>query len=175
MRPLSDEMVAKVLKNARALAAGDDKEHYDEEQIKSAIGFASGRPRRGFEAITMANVMVLSQLSEWLKNPAVGSSETMLKICEDLANKKNAREAQFARKILLDWISEQNRVAATCRVATAEKGRNSKRLASAIRLWETANQLFENTDSYNLDVRGGFIILFDEIANHSRLQSPASA
>ncbi len=165
MRPRESDLVAKILTGS----GGEISDEKQDTDLDSAIMLAAGRPRRGFEALGMGNIAVLNQLSQWLENPFAGGERVMLGICEALANKKNHLEAEFAREVILDWIASETRGAA------APAGQNPRRLASAIKLWEKANQLFETSDSYNLDHRQAMIILFDEISAHVQLSSSPPA
>jgi len=174
LRPLANDQVEELLKNSSFAKIPKGAKESDEAQsadkIKLAIKSANGSPRRAFQALGMANVAVLKKLSDWLKNPAMSGSSTMLEICEILANKKNQLEAKFAREIILQWIATETRQAATISNGlSGEAGaKNLPRLASAIELWEKTNELFETSDSFNLDQRQGFIILFDQIFTHAQ-------
>ncbi len=159
LRTLSDAEVRDVLQqNATS-----------EDALNSALTYAGGRPRRGFEALGITNNGILSDLTNWLKTPAQGDTGLMLGIAEALANKKNGMEAGFAREIILDWIANEARGLAL------EQGQDTQgtsslnqRLASANQLWEKTNTLFEQTDRYNLDAKHALITLFDEITTYAR-------
>ncbi|HHB83826.1 MAG TPA: AAA family ATPase [Devosia sp.] len=129
LRTLSDDQVRDVLKDKAAT----------EDALNSALVFAKGRPRRGFEALGINSGGILGDLTNWLKGPAQGDIGQMLGIAEALANKKNSMEAAFAREIILDWIAGEARGLAL------QHGQNSsfpgakdahQRLASANQLWE---------------------------------------
>lgn len=172
MRPIANEHMKIILQ----------KSGKSEQEISTAIALAGGRPRRGFEALGLQNGSVLSEMSDWLADvktstlAASGNSARLtaakLKICETLANKKYQLEAEFAREMLLDWIADEAKMLAVLGAAVAGESENAQskvRLASANLLWEKANKLFINADTYNLDLRQSFLILLDDISNHAQL------
>ncbi|MCF6326672.1 MAG: AAA family ATPase [Devosiaceae bacterium] len=164
MRPLANDIVEKIL---------SDPEITDEvkgkTEISTAIDFSGGRPRRAFEALSMGNIGVLKQLSDWLQNPATDNGQTMMEISDILGNKKNRLEAEFARELLLDWITNEAKSASTPN-KTTQNIAPTQTLASSIELWEKANRIFETGDSFNLDLRQSFIVLFDHISSHAQLK-----
>ncbi len=157
MRPLANDIVEKILNNPEVTDEVKGK-----AEISTAINFSNGRPRRAFEALSMGNIGVLKQLSDWLQNPASENAQTMMSISETLGNKKNHLEAEFARELLLDWIASEAKSASASNT-------QPQTLASSIELWEKAIELFATGDSYNLDKRQSFIVLFDHISSHAQL------
>lgn len=153
MRPLDDTHVQEIL----------DRDDIEQGQLEMAISYAGGRPRRAFEALGMGDSAMLKDLSNWLQAPQKNPPQDLLKLSEALANKKLGMESSFAREMVLDWIVAEAKTVASASV------KNISCLASVNQLWEKANKLFEQTDSYNLDVRQGLIILFDEIVTHAHL------
>ncbi len=158
MRPLSGDLIEKILRDP---AITNDVK--SDAEISTATDFSNGRPRRAFEAINMGNIGVLKQLSDWLQNPAADNGQTMMEISEILGNKKNRLEAEFARELLLDWIANEAKSAGASNASP-------QTLASSIELWEKTNKLFETGDSFNLDQRQSFIVLFDHISSHAQLK-----
>ncbi|HHB83587.1 MAG TPA: AAA family ATPase [Devosia sp.] len=153
MRALDDEQVKQVL-------LGADME---QNAVAQAVRLAGGRPRRGFEALAMGQSKLLNSLADWLKAPGESPGENLLKLAEGLADKKNLTENGFAREMLLDWIAQSVTNAALHLPDTRQA------VNSANALWEQANKLFEQTDTYNLDAKQCLIILFDEIIDHTKL------
>lgn len=153
MRTLLDEQVKQVL-----LAA-----EIKEDKVGQAGELAGGRPRRGFQALALGQSTLLNSLSDWLKAPGGSSGENLLRLAEGLADKKNFTENSFAREMLLDWIAQ------SATSAARQMPNNRKAVSSANALWEQANKLFEQTDTYNLDGKQCLIILFDEIIAHTQL------
>ncbi len=154
MRPLSDPQVREIL---QFHGSGESS-----KRIDLAVSHAGGRPRRGLEMLGLPDSRILNDFSRWLEAPLKGGGEELLKIAETLANPKNSREAGFAREMVLDWIAREARQAAT------DPGEGRRRVASANELWEKANTLFEQTDSFNLDLRQSLTILLDEISAYAQ-------
>ena len=150
LRPLETGQVQEILLTSGAA----------DELIKRVVPLAGGRPRRGFEALGMNENDILADLVSWLDAPQVTGVTMMMKTAEALANKKNITEAGFAREMILDWIAKE------ARLAVRDIAEFPSRLASINKLWEKANNVFIQTDTYNLDMRQSFITLLDDIANH---------
>jgi len=155
MRTLSGPEMEKVLQNCSASA----------QHLAQATALAFGRPRRAFEALTIADNEVLLQLSEWLKSSGLSPDINFVSLAENLSAKKNGMEESFGREMLRDWIAEEAKAALANTGALSPQNRT--RLASANELWDKANSLFSNADSYNLDKRQTLISLFDAIKSHS--------
>ena len=155
MRPLASDFVEKILRDPQI-----SQNVKSDIEISTAVKFSNGRPRRGFEALNMGNIGVLKQLSDWLENPAGDNGQAIMSISETLGNKKYQLEADFARELLLDWIASRAKSASIANASPQE-------LASFIELWEKANELFTTGDSFNLDKRQGFIVLFDLISSRA--------
>ena len=79
---------------------------------------------------------------------------------DGLGASRDGAEARFGREIVLQWMAEEAKTAATSR----DRGR----LASANELWEKANALLEDTDEYNLDARQTLVAIFDAIKRHAQ-------
>jgi DNA polymerase-3 subunit delta' len=150
MRPLADAQVREVLAAARPDASAGD--------IDRATVLAAGSPRRGFEALLIGDGTALSALRIWLADPASPRPAAHLALGDALGGRDTA-EARFTRDLLLDWMADEARAAATA----LDRGR----LASANALWEKAIALFADTDEYNLDPRQTLITLLDAIKLHA--------
>ncbi len=153
-RPLDEADMTRVLNESGAEA----------ERIKQVLVLAGGRPRRAFEALSISDNNVLQSLIDWLQSPGTGSVINQMEIAETLANRKNAMAAGFAREVLRDWIANETRVAAA--TAQARPNMAQDRLASANLLWEKANALFDDADTFNLDARQTLLSLLDAIKSH---------
>jgi DNA polymerase III subunit delta' len=151
MRPLADAEVRQVLEGARPEA--------ERPNIEAAVELAGGRPRRGFEALLLADAEALTSLRQWLAAPTAQPVATQLAIADKLAVDRDGAQARFARDIILGWLAEEARTA-------AGDALQRSRLASATELWDKALALFEDTDTYNLDARQTLITLFDAIRRH---------
>lgn len=143
----------------------------DPDENPRAIAYAGGRPRRAFEALGIANNQVLEQLLDWLQSPGDRPATNLLQIAETLGARKSGMELGFAREMMLDWIATE---AAAAAGMDRQPDGNNLRLASINRLWEKANILFSDAETYGLDVRQTIISLLDAIKNHasSSLESP---
>jgi DNA polymerase-3 subunit delta' len=146
MRPVGDAEVRTVLG--------------DQPGVEHAVELASGRPRRGFEALALGDNAGLTALQGWLKAPENGRSSVYLTIADALAADKDGAAYAFGREMLGDWIAREARDAAR----TGQKAR----LASATTLWDKATALFADADEYNLDARQTLVSLFDEIRRHAQ-------
>jgi DNA polymerase-3 subunit delta' len=146
MRPVGDAEVRTVLG--------------DQPGVEHAVELASGRPRRGFEALALGDNAGLTALQGWLKAPENGRSSVYLTIADALAADKDGAAYAFGREMLGDWIASEARDAAR----TGQKAR----LASATTLWDKATALFADADEYNLDARQTLVSLFDEIRRHAQ-------
>ncbi len=171
MRPLSRDLVARVLQHS---SIGDLPE---DENVSMALDFANGRPRRAFRSLAMNDMKILRRMQEWLLNPLEGGIGTMMEISETLASRNKRTEAELARELVLDWITCQARSASKMpaskmpadSTSAGIANHDSRVLASALELWEKANLLFEDCDTYNLDQRQAFMVLFDHIFSHAQL------
>ena len=146
MRPLSDEDVRQVL--------GDGP------GIDHAVELATGRPRRGFEALALGENAGLTALQGWLKAPQNGAAAVYLAVADSLAADKDGASYAFGREMLTDWIAGEARNSA----GLVQKAR----LASATALWDKASAAFADADEYNLDARQTLISIFDEIRRHAQ-------
>ena len=155
-RPLDEAEMARVVNESGAEA----------EQVKRALALAAGRPRRALEALSIIDNEALQNLGEWLQSPANGSVSAAIKIAETLSVQKNAMQAGFAREMLLEWIAVENRSAA--QLAGGHSHPAQDRLASANLLWEKANSLFDDADTFNLDARQTLLSLLDAIKSHAQ-------
>ncbi|VAW20467.1 DNA polymerase III delta prime subunit [hydrothermal vent metagenome] len=133
-----------------------------QNDIDAALKLAGGRPRRALEALKLAGNKQIAALMIWLASPETGTSETILEIAEGLAGVKNAGAMKFARQMLTDWIYNETRAAAYAKPLI------KMRLASANQLWDKANTLFFQTDTYNLDASQTMVTMFDAITKHAR-------
>jgi len=130
--------------------------------IAAALKLANGRPRRALEALKLADNKHIAALTKWLNAPASAANETAFEIAEGLTGVRNVAAMKFARQMIIDWIYNENRAAAYTR--PIEK----MRLASANQLWDKANALFFQADTYNLDAGQTMVTLFDAIRKHAR-------
>ncbi|MCB1518780.1 MAG: AAA family ATPase [Hyphomicrobiaceae bacterium] len=150
MRPLSETQLAEF-----AGSAGD--------ATPTELGLASGNPRRLCELKALGDTGLIERVRQWLENPLDASDTLTLSISRDLADRQAVASEAFVRRLLLDWIADEARAA-----ATSETG-ETKRLASASALWEKANRSFTETDIFNLDLSATYLTLFDAISAHMRL------
>ncbi len=162
LRPLAETEIAQILNKTDATV----------EQVQQALALAAGRPRRAFEALLMVDNEVLQKLANWLQSPADSSVFETMKIAETLSTQKNAMQAGFAREMLLDWIATENREASMPDEGLSQG--EQLRLASANLLWEKANSLFDDADTFNLDARQTLLSLLDAIKSHAQ-KTQASA
>lgn len=133
----------------------------DDQDIVRAVALAEGRPRRAIEALLLNDAAVLDSLRTWLDKPHSQPSGAHLQIAESIARASGA-EAQFAREILVSWLAEEVRQSAI------SGARN--RLASATHLWDKAQTMIADADTYNLDARQMLTSLFDGVLHHARQQ-----
>lgn len=151
LRPLADTLVTSVLGQIRPEA--------NIEAIAHAVSLAGGRPRRGIEALAMADESALSALKIWLGAP-VGPSAAHLGIADKLTANPGGSEIAFAREIIFDWLAEEAKSAAL-------GGRTEqRRLASVTELWDKAHAQFDDADAINLDMRQALVGILDEIRLH---------
>jgi DNA polymerase-3 subunit delta' len=157
LRPLADTDVRAVLRGQRPEAALDH-----------AVSLAEGRPRRGFEALALAEEGALRALAEWLRSPVGSRPAAHLGIADALIAEAGGREAGFAREMIVDWLAAEARAAATAGPAARQ------RLASANELWDKALALFAEAEELNLDARQTLVAVLDAIRAHVQKQaSPA--
>jgi DNA polymerase-3 subunit delta' len=150
LRPLSDGEVRAVLE-ANMPGQGEDK-------LAAAVALAGGRPRRAFEALTVAGDGTLAALRQWLAAPLDFPPGAHLALADALAG--DSAEAGFGRDMLLDWMAQEAREAALA-------GPDARvRLASASELWEKAQALLAETDALNLDLRETLVEILDAIRRH---------
>lgn len=155
LRPLDDADVRTVLQRTRP---GEDVEH--------AVALAAGRPRRGFEALLLADESALSALGNWLGNPAAPPNAAHVALADVLGADRDGAQGRFAREMVRDWLAAEARSAA---IAGAPAHR---RLASANELWDKAHLMFAEADEYNLDPRQTLVAIFDAIKKHASLIEP---
>ena len=154
LRPLADRHVRDIL--AATLTARV-------AEIDGAAALAAGVPRRGFEALLLADVGVLGVLADWLRSPATQAAGARLAIAETLATRKDGAEMGFARDMIFAAIAGYARDA-----AEAERP-DRRRLDSATELWDKARLSLADADAYNLDMRQTLIGIFDAIRKHHLL------
>ena len=154
LRPLADGHVRDIL--AATLTARV-------AEIDGAVALAAGVPRRGFEALLLADVGVLGVLADWLRSPATQAAGARLAIAETLATRKDGAEMGFARDMIFAAIAGYARDA-----AEAERP-DRRRLDSATELWDKARLSLADADAYNLDMRQTLIGIFDAIRKHHLL------
>jgi DNA polymerase-3 subunit delta' len=158
LRPLADGDVRTVVAAQRPAV--------DDEHLARAADLAEGRPRRGFEALALAEDSAVGALKAWLADPLRHPPAVHLVVAEGLVAGRDGAEVAFARDLIFDWIAAEAREAA---VAGSERAR----LASANELWEKASASFADADEYNLDMRQTLVALFDAIRRHlSRTAAP---
>ncbi|WDR03315.1 AAA family ATPase [Devosia algicola] len=116
LRPLDDAEMARALRVQCPTL--------DQSDLERAVALGGGRPRRGFETLTLAPESVLGSLQAWLAAPIEAPIGTHLKLGDALAATTQRTELSFAREMIVDWIAAEARAA-----ATASTGR--MRLASA--------------------------------------------
>jgi len=155
LRPISDTDV-------RAVLAGTADA--DTASLDRAVGFASGRPRRGFEALLLGDDGVLGALAGYLRNPAAAQSSARIALADQLGGERDGAELRFARDMLNDWIA----TAATDAATSGDRAR----LASANELWDKAQLSLADADEYNLDMRQTLVALLDAIRKHQLLSVP---
>jgi DNA polymerase-3 subunit delta' len=153
LRPISNAEVGQVLG--------------DIPGVETAIALAGGRPRRGYEALALGDDKGLRDLQGWLGSPGNGSASVYLTVADALAADKEGSAYAFGREMLGDWIAAEAR-------AAAEEGARA-RLASATALWDKANALFSEADTYNLDARQTLISLMDAIRRHAQTHLSVTA
>jgi DNA polymerase-3 subunit delta' len=159
LRALGDTDVSTVLTAQRPDAGVDE--------IARAVGFARGRPRRGFEALALSPESVLGGLQTWLQAPLRHPSAIHLALADAIGADRDGPDLSFARELLNDWLAEEAKAAAI----SGER----MRLASAGELWEKADALFAETDALNLDMRQTLVTIFDAIRKHVQTtSSPAT-
>ena len=155
LRPIADADVKAVL------AASTE---VDPAGLDRAVGFAGGRPRRGFEALLLGDDSVLGALAGYLSDPASASSAARLALADTLGADRGSAELRFARDMLNDWIAGA--------AADAAISGDRARLASANELWDKAQLSLADADEYNLDMRQTLVALLDAIRKHQLLSVP---
>lgn len=157
MRPLNDAEVREVLAGQQPGGALDH-----------AVALAEGRPRRGFEALGLAEEGALSALRRWLEAPGAAPTAAHLAIADALVAESGGAETGFARDMIDGWLVAEARAAAIA--GPAARGR----LASANELWDKAHLLFADQESLNLDARQTLVAVFDAIRSHAQKTAPAA-
>lgn len=152
LRPISDADV-------RAVLAGTTDA--DTASLDRAVGFAAGRPRRGFEALLLSDDGVLGALAGYLRDPAAAPSAARVALADQLGANRDSAELRFARDMLNDWIA----AAATDAATSGDRAR----LASANELWDKAQLSLADADEYNLDMRQTLVALLEAIRKHQLL------
>jgi DNA polymerase-3 subunit delta' len=153
LRPITDADVAGVLMATKPETAAD--------ALSRAVGFANGRPRRGFEALLLSDDGVLGGLAGYLRDPAGAPSAARIALADQLGGNRDSAELRFARDMLNDWIA----AAATDAATSGDRAR----LASANELWDKAQLSLADADEYNLDMRQTLVALLDAIRKHQLL------
>jgi DNA polymerase III subunit delta' len=156
LRPIPEEDVAGVLMATKPDTPTD--------ALERAVGFAGGKPRRGFEALLLGDGGTLGALAGWLRDPAAAPSAARLTLADQLGGDRDGAELRFARDMLTDWIA----TAATDAATSGDRAR----LASANELWDKAQLSLADADEYNLDMRQTLVALFDAIRKHQLLSVP---
>jgi DNA polymerase-3 subunit delta' len=150
LRPLADAHVRAVLTEGGG----------DPTRIGDAVALAEGRPRRGFEALQLADGAAIAALRNWLADPASAPMGSQIALADALGMERDGAAARFARDLVRERIAAEARAA-----AMAGPGARS-RLASAAELWEKATSLFADADSLNLDFRQTLVAVFDAMRTH---------
>lgn len=156
LRPIPDQDVSDVLMASKPETTSD--------ALDRAVGFANGRPRRGFEALLLGDGGALGALAGYLRDPAAAPSSARIALADQLGGERDGAELRFARDMLNDWIA----AAATAAAASGDRAR----LASANELWDKARLSLADADEYNLDMRQTLVALFDAIRKHQLLSVP---
>ncbi len=159
LRLLSDENIAKVIADA---PAGEP------ESVAEAIALAAGRPRRAYEILVHGGMELLQRLRSWLDDPVGAANGAHLALADAIAGAGDA-EKRFARDLILEHL------AAEARLQAVENSADRMRLASATELWEKAQAMFAEAETYNLDARQTLVAIFDAFLSHSRTANPAPA
>lgn len=152
LRNLSDDQVKQVLGNSGITTKQDN--------VEQAIRLAMGRPRRALEAIVMDGLGTLATLQNWLDDTQGQTSATHLALADDIVKAGGAEEA-FARDMIIDWIANE------AKAATSHGSAERIRLASATQLWDKAQNMFADADTYNLDARQTLVSIFDALRQHA--------
>ena len=153
LRPIPDQDVAGVLMANKPDTAAD--------ALSRAVGFAMGRPRRGFEALLLGDDGALGALAGYLRDPTAAPSGARIALADQLGGERDSSDLRFARDMLNDWIA-----AAATEAATSG---HRARLASANELWDKAQLSLADADEYNLDMRQTLVALLDAIRKHQLL------
>ena len=157
LRPISDQDLAGVLMASKPETTAD--------ALSRAVGFANGRPRRGFEALLLGDDGALGALAGYLRDPAGAPSAARIALADKLGSERDGAELRFARDMLNDWIAQEAVLAATDAATSGDRAR----LASANELWDKARLSLADADEYNLDMRQTLVALFDAIRKHQQL------
>lgn len=159
LRLLTDDDIAKVIASAPA---------GDRESVSEAIALAAGRPRRAYEILVHGGMELLQRLRTWLADPVGGANGAQLALADAIAGAGDA-EKRFARDLILEHLATEAR-----RQAVSGSGKRM-RLASATELWEKAQAMFAEAETYNLDARQTLVTIFDAYLAHARATSPVPA
>lgn len=151
LRTLSDDESSEVL--------ASQMPELDADARQQAVNLARGRPRRSFEALMLDDLDLLDRLQNWLGQTHENPVSAHLQIAEGVA-KAGGAEATLARDLILEWMATEARDAALA----GPSARN--RLASATKLWDKAQALFAEADTYNLDAKQTLVSIFDALRLH---------
>lgn len=151
MRALTDTEVGEII-----ATQFDDQ---PQDKVDRAIELAHGRPRRACEALALEGLEALDNLHVWLSNPTTQPVSAHLTLADAIAKAEDA-ETAFAREMIIDWLAGEARQAS---VAGSHAG---NRLASATQLWDKAQNMFADADTYNLDARQTLVSIFDALRQH---------
>lgn len=138
----------------------------DAQTIADAASLAGGRPRRAFEVLGLGDNGGLVGLQRWLAAPERATPAAALSLADALGADLQGPAGQLAQDLILGWLNGEARNAALAGAA------QRTRLASATELWEKAQELFADTQTYNLDARQTLTAILDMIRRHAR-QHPA--
>lgn len=156
MRPLSTQELTKL---ATQIVLDDDGEQITDDAIK----MSDGVPRTLYELIALGETEHLSTLAVFLSDPSGATKDAPASLSQAFATKQNAAMERIARTQLLHWISSEAKNAAS------DVNAHRFRLASAGALWDKANQIFTQTDTYNLDLAATYLVLFQDIQQQAAL------
>ncbi|WP_417308801.1 AAA family ATPase [Devosia sp.] len=149
LRPISADDTRRVLE-----ANGSEGE------LDFAVALAAGRPRRGFEALKLADGGTLDRLRNWLADPGATPPAARLALADALGANRDSAELRFARDLIFDSIAAE--------ATDAARSGDRRRLASANELWEKAELSLADTDEYNLDMRQTLVAILDAIWKHQQ-------
>jgi len=149
LKTLSDEMVQDILI--------DKVSDISPKNIENCVKLANGRPRRAIMAAMLEGLNILSDLQNWLDNEA---NNNHIALSEEII-KAGIAEQEFAREIIIDWIANQANFVAKNNI------NNRYRFASINKLWDKANEMFNQADIYNLDKKQTMVAILDACYNYN--------